>query len=152
MLAAVARAQERPSASAVRIAEPPTLDGEVLNDPVWKNARPAVGFVQVAPFEGEPGSEQTEVRIAYTETTLYFGVICYDREPGGIVLSDARRDSPLESADSFQIIIDTYQDRQNGFVFGTNPAGLEYDGQVANEGQGTGMGGGTGVGVGVGNL
>jgi hypothetical protein len=151
MLACAASAQERPSASAVRIAEPPTLDGDVLNDPAWKNARPVVGFVQVAPFEGEAGSEQTEVRIAYTDTTLYFGVVCYDREPDGIVLSDARRDSPLGDADSFQIIIDTYQDRQNGFVFGTNPAGLEYDGQVANEGQGTGMGGVGGTGVGVGN-
>src|SRR5262249_22563833 len=82
--------------------------------------------------------------VVYTNSTLYFGVICYDREPGGIVLSDARRDSPLTDVDSFQIIIDTYQDGQNGFVFGTNPAGLEYDGQVANEGQGTGMMGGSG--------
>ena len=27
---------------------------------------------------------------------------------------------------------------QNGFVFGTNPAAIEYDGQVTNEGQGGG--------------
>ena len=36
------------------------------------------------------------------------------------------------------MILDTYRDRQNGFVFGTNPAGIEYDGQVTNEGQGGG--------------
>lgn len=36
--------------------------------------------------------------------------------------------------DAFQIILDTYHDEQNGFVFGTNPAGLEYDGQVVNQG------------------
>src|SRR5262249_59498903 len=105
MVLCAASAQDRPSVSAVKIAEPPTLDGEVLNDPAWKNAQPAVGFVQVAPFEGEPASEQTEVRVVYTNSTLYFGVICYDREPGGIVLSDARRDSPLTDADSFQLII-----------------------------------------------
>jgi hypothetical protein len=34
------------------------------------------------------------------------------------------------------VILDTYLDRQNGFVFGTNPAGIEYDGQVTNEGEG----------------
>ena len=45
--------------------------------------------------------------------------------------------------DTFQMIVDTYRDRQNGFVFGTNPAGIEYDGQVTNEGQG---GGGLGFG------
>ena len=50
---------------------------------------------------------------------------------------------PLDDTDSFQMIVDTYRDRQNGFVFGTNPAGIEYDGQVTNEGQG---GGGLGFG------
>ena len=43
--------------------------------------------------------------------------------------------------DSFQIIFDTYHDRQNGFVFGTNPAGIEFDGQVTNEGGGMRGGG-----------
>jgi hypothetical protein len=41
------------------------------------------------------------------------------------------------------MIFDTFRDVQNGFVFGTNPAGVEYDGQVTNEGQGGGgLGGG----------
>jgi hypothetical protein len=40
------------------------------------------------------------------------------------------------------VILDTYRDQQNGFVFGTNPVGIEYDGQVVNEGQGGGGGGG----------
>ena len=74
------------------------------------------------------------------------GVVCYVRNRGTIIVSDSRRDTPLNETDSFQIIFDTYLDKQNGFVFGTNPAGLEYDGQVTNEGQGTGRfsGGGGG--------
>jgi len=36
------------------------------------------------------------------------------------------------------LILDTFRDQQNAFVFGTNPACIEYDGQVANEGQGGG--------------
>ncbi len=145
-LAGAARGQERPTATAVKIAEPPTMDGDVLGDKAWTAAPGISGFIQVAPFEGQPSSERTEVRIAYTDTTLYFGVICYDTEPSGMVLTDSRRDSSLDDADSFQIIIDTYRDRQNGFVFGTNPAGLEYDGQVSNEGQDSGgrAGGGQG--------
>lgn len=35
-------------------------------------------------------------------------------------------------------VFDTYRDQQNGFVFGTNPNGIEYNGQVSNEGQGSG--------------
>ena len=50
-------------------------------------------------------------------------------------MSDSRRDSSLDDADSFRILLDTYRDRQNGFVFATNPAALEYDGQVSNEGR-----------------
>jgi hypothetical protein len=132
-----------PSARAVRITTPPVVDGTVLNDPVWQAIEPIRGFWQEQPLEGQPASEETEVRIAYTADTLYVSVVLHDREPGAIIVSDSRRDAPLEESDSFRMILDTYRDRLNGFVFGTNPAGIEYDGQVTNEGQGGGgLGGG----------
>jgi hypothetical protein len=128
----------RPSLTASRAAQPPTLDGDVAGDTAWAQAVPASGFWQEQPDEGQPSTERTEVRVLYTRDTLYVGVICYDRDPSGIIVSDARRDSALDQTDSFQIIFDTYRDSLNGFVFGTNPAGIEYDGQVTNEGQGGG--------------
>jgi hypothetical protein len=131
------------TATAVEVAEGPTMDGGVLDDPAWQRAPVISGFWQEQPDEGQPASETTEVRMIYTRDTLYVGVVCYDRDPSTIVVSDSRRDSPLDESDSFQMIFDTYRDRQNGFVFGTNPAAIEYDGQVTNEGQG---GGGTGGG------
>lgn len=132
-----------PTATAMKVKERPVLDGDVLGDSVWHQAPAVTSFWQEQPNEGQPASERTEVRIIYTDDTLYVGVVCFDREPDGIIVSDARRDASLEETDSFQLIFDTYHDRQNGFVFGTNPAGIEYDGQVTNEGQG---GGGTGGG------
>jgi uncharacterized protein DUF5916 len=131
-------AQGRPSVAAVRVAQPPALDGDVLNDPVWQQAAPASTFWQEQPDEGQPASEKTEVRVIFTADTLYVGVVCYDRAPGSIIVSDARRDAPLENTDSVRFVFDTYRDGLNGFVFGTNPAGIEYDGQVTNEGQGGG--------------
>ena len=125
-----------PAAEAVRAGEAPTLDGDVLGDPAWLAAAPLTGFWQTTPDAGHPASQPTEVRILFTDSTLYFGVVCFDDDPSGIVVNDSRRDSPLDETDSFQIILDTYLDRQNGFVFGTNPTGLEYDGQVSNEGEG----------------
>ena len=125
-----------PTAIAIRVEDPPKIDGDVLNDPVWENIPGVSGFWQTTPDEGQPSSEHTEIRILYTRSILYFGVICYDRDPDSIIISDTRRDSPLDESDSFQIILDTYHDRQNGFVFGTNPVGIEYDGQVTDEGQG----------------
>jgi hypothetical protein len=115
--------------------EPPVLDGAVRDEQRWQSATPLTTFWQTTPNEGVPVSESTEVRILYTKEALYFGVICFDRDPGRMVVADARRDSSLDDTDSFQIILDTYLDRQNGFVFGTSPSGLEYDGQVAREGE-----------------
>ena len=141
MLAAPAAADDRPSAGrpalqAARLAEPPALDGKVLDDPAWQGAAPATDFTQTTPDEGQPATERTEVRVGYDAETLYIGVVCFDREPEGIIVSDSRRDASLDETDSFQVILDTFHDRQNGFVFGTNPAGIEYDGQVTREGSG----------------
>jgi len=49
-------------------------------------------------------------------------------------------DANLGDTDSVQILLDTFNDGQNAFVFGTNPFGIEYDAQVMAEGQ-TGGGG-----------
>jgi len=127
-----------PVLTAMRVPQAPTVDGDVLSDAVWQLAKPVTTFWQEQPDEGQPASEATEVRIVYTADTLYIGVVCYDRSPGTIIVSDSRRDAPLDNTDSFRIVFDTYRDRLNGFVFGTNPAGIEYDGQVTNEGQGGG--------------
>jgi hypothetical protein len=127
-----------PELTAAASAQAPVVDGDVLNDPAWQDTTPVTEFWQEQPDEGQPASEATEVRIVYTADTLYVGVVCYDRVPGSIIVSDSRRDAPLDDTDSFRLILDTYRDRLNGFVFGTNPAGIEYDGQVTNEGQGGG--------------
>ena len=133
-------------AYAASVEDPPTLDGDVLGDPVWAAVEPVSGFRQSAPDEGQPATERTEVRVVFTDDTLYVGVVCYDRDPSGIIVSDSRRDSSMNDADSFQMVLDTFSDRQNGFVFGTTPAGQEYDGQVTDEGGGRSLFGGSGGG------
>ena len=125
---------QRPVAQALKVTQAPTVDGNVLDDPAWQNATPLTEFWQIAPDAGQPASERTEVRIVYTDEAIYFGVVLTDSSPEGLTVSDSRRDSSLSDVDSFRILLDTYRDRQNGFIFGTNPAALEYDGQVANEG------------------
>jgi len=134
----VLRPASPPTVTAARVQERPAIDGDVLGDPVWQQAVPISDFWQEQPDEGQPASEKTEVRIVFTADTLYLGVVCYDRDPGSIIVSDSRRDALLDDSDSFRVIFDTYRDRLNGFVFGTNPAGIEHDGQVTNEGQGGG--------------
>ncbi len=147
MLPAVAaHAQSPPVAADTRTAAvtqtvtPPVIDGR-LDDAAWRTAVVLAGFVQREPVEGQPVSERTEVRLVHDEAALYVGAWLFDRDPSSIVVGETRRDASLEQTDAFFLVLDTYLDRQNGFVFGTTPGGIEYDGQVANEAQG-GSGGG----------
>lgn len=121
---------------AVAIEKEIVPDGEVINDDVWKAITPNDQLWQNKPNSGYPASEKTEIRIAVSKTTFYLAVVCHDKEPERLVVSDARRDATLDNTDSFLFILDTYHDGQNGFLFGTNSLGIEYDGQVDNEGQG----------------
>jgi len=142
-LEAQGQARARRVAEARPTEEAPVIDG-IVDDEMWKGAQLITDFIQAEPFQGEPATEKTDVWLLYDDKNIYVGVMCYDSDPSGIITTDARRDSPLDETDSFRIIFDTYRDRQNGFVFGTNPAGLEHDGQVSNEGQGSGGFGGGG--------
>jgi hypothetical protein len=135
----------RPAAQAVRLTETPVLDGDVLGDRAWSAARPLTGFTQVQPREGVRASRRTEVRVGFTETALWVGVVAFDDEPAEIIASEARRDSPLDETDSFRFVIDGLLDRQNGFVFGTNPTGMQYDAQVVREGGSGEFGASTGI-------
>lgn len=121
---------------AVRVDEPPVIDGIVLEDPVWQNASLIEGFWQTTPDEGEPATEYTEVRVLYDQESFYVSVVCHHQDPGQIIVSEATRDGDLQNIDSFQFVLDTFKDTQNGFVFGTSPAGIEYDAQISNEGGG----------------
>lgn len=122
-------------ARAVRATDGPTIDGRLIES-VWETAPAIREFVQHEPVEGAQPSEPTEVRILFDKDALYIGAWLYDREAGGIVLGEARRDVDLRDMDAFVIVLDTYLDRQNAFVFGTTPSGVEYDGQVTKEGEG----------------
>ena len=150
-LAPITEAQEltsqriTPSTTAFPLDSNPNIDGDVLSDAAWSGVAPTSGFSQVRPNEGQPATQKTEVFIGYTEESLYIGVVAYDDNPEGIIVADSRRDSDLVETDSFQVIIDGLLDRQNGFIFGTTPSGLEYDAQVVNEGAGPSFRGSTGA-------
>ena len=139
-----AATQERPTEPPAMQAKPlqlaPVIDGDVLGDAAWNGPVPAAGFWQTQPNDGHPATQRTEVFVGFTDTSLYVGVVAFDDDPGGIVVTDSRRDSSLDETDAFLMVIDGLLDRQNGYVFGTNPAGIEYDGQVTAEGAGTSSG------------
>ncbi len=134
----VARTHSTPAARARAVITPPVIDGR-LTDPAWLEATPVTGFVQRELHEGAPVTERTEVRIVTDGQALYVGAWLYDSDPAGIVAGEQVRDGDIAKSDYFGVLLDTYHDRQNGFVFTTTPAGIEYDAQVVNEGEGGGI-------------
>ncbi|HEX9728760.1 MAG TPA: DUF5916 domain-containing protein [Gemmatimonadales bacterium] len=118
---------------AVASTVPVTLDG-VLDDPVWR-AAPVTGFVQAEPDEGRPATERTEVWVAYDGATLYIAAYLHDSRPDALIVSDIRKDFRTDTQDTFEVILDTFADRRNGYVFATNPGGGRADEQITNEGR-----------------
>ncbi|MDA1029399.1 MAG: DUF5916 domain-containing protein [Bacteroidetes bacterium] len=144
-------AAQRPSIHAEKLASHPVVDGLVGSESVWTSFPAATGFTQIAPSDGAPASQKTEVRVGYFGNMLYVGVELFDNSPELLIIADRRRDASLDESDSFRFIMDTFSDGQNGFVFGTNAAGAEYDAQFTGSSEGGGFGnrltGGSGGGL-----
>ena len=99
-------------AQAVRVDHAPRLDG-TLDDPIWQQASSITDFKQREPYEGQPATEHTEVRVLYTRNEIYFGVACHDSVANGPVATQLRRDVTQELEDYFEIVIDTRSSRPN---------------------------------------
>ena len=125
------------TATATEVTESPSIDGR-LDEGVWQQAPVMTGFTQREPSDGQPASERTEVRVIFDDAALYIGVWAFDGSADAITYGERIRDYQVDQSDAIVFVLDTYNDDQNGFVFGTTPTGIEYDGQVANEGRGGG--------------
>ena len=122
--------------SAVRVDEPPRLDGR-MDESVWGTAAVVEDFVQQEPNEGAPASERTEVRVLYGGSFLYVGVRAFDSQPDQVIATEMRRDSDrILDEDNFQIVLDTFNDHRSAYMFVTTPLGAKLEQQVFEEGEG----------------
>ncbi|MCU0443173.1 MAG: carbohydrate binding family 9 domain-containing protein [Bacteroidia bacterium] len=119
--------------SALPIQQNIVLDGK-LDDSVWQVAPRIQNFTQRELFVDQPSSERTEVAVAYNNDFLYIAVWCYDSQPDAIIAKELKRDFNYDIDDNFIVIIDTYKDKRNGFMFVTNPNAARSDLQVFNNG------------------
>ena len=124
----------RPSAEALAATSEIRVDGS-LDESIWQSGPAATGFVQAEPTEGLPATERTEVWIAFDCDNLYAAARLYDSEPDALIVNDIKKDFSDTNQDVFAVILDTFLDRRNGYVFMTNPEGARGDQQVAGEGR-----------------
>jgi len=130
---------DRPSIVAQRVTERVRVDG-VLDEAGWASAPAVDQFVQQEPQEGQPATDRTEVRILYDAGHLYIGVHAYSTL--AVTATEMRRDADrLFDEDNFQVILDTFHDSRNGYMFVTTPLGAKLEQQIFDEGEGGGRGG-----------
>ncbi len=116
---------------------PLRIDG-VLNETGWEKAEKTGNFTQRELNEGAPATEKTRAAVLYTKQALIIGAWCFDSEPERITARELKRDFNHQRDDDFEVILDTYNDDRNGFLFITNPLGARRDAQVFDNGQGRG--------------
>ena len=129
-----AQDQEKPAIACVKTAEPIRLDG-LLNEGDWSRAGTISTLTMVEPQQGGTASFSTLVRILADQKNIYIAVICYDEDPDAIVSFSKARDSELDDEDHIKIVLDTYGDGRNGYIFAINPFAARYDALVANNGE-----------------
>ncbi len=116
---------EPPSVSAQRTQGSIVVDG-ALDEETWQLAAIASQFRQFDPVEGAAGSQRTEVRIAYSTTSLYIGARLFDDTPDAIRTILGRRDDA--DGDAFSVSIDGFADGRTAYRFAVNAAGVQEDG------------------------
>ncbi len=91
-----------------------------------------VPVIQFEPNAGAPATQRTEIRFAHDDKYFYGSIRAYDSVPSGIRMNSLYRDQ-LAGSDHFEIMLDTYNDNENGYIFSTTPAGIRNDVAVTND-------------------
>ena len=103
------------------------IDGR-LEEAVWSQAARLTGFTQYEPVEGAPVTEETEVLVLYSSEAIYFGIRARDSEPDLIMARLVQRDRSAFVDDWIRIMLDTFDDQRQAYVFYVNPLGIQTDG------------------------
>ncbi len=122
----------RPVMTATRTPRPIVVDGRI-DEPEWAAAQVLTDFVQQLPNTGRPTLFRTEVRVLYDEDHLYVASINYDPEPTKAITVGLERDFVSNNSDIFGLVLDTFHDKRNSFLFIVNPKGAVRDEQTFND-------------------
>ena len=106
---------------------PITIDG-ILDEPAWLKAEVATDFFMVTPMDTSYANLRTDVRMTYDNENLYIIAINYRPKNRSNVVESLRRDFSFGRNDNFLVFIDPFDDQTNGFTFGVNAEGAQWDG------------------------
>ncbi len=107
------------------------FDG-IPDDEAWKPLKP-IGYVMHSPVFGKDPSEMTDTRIGYNDEYLYFSSRMLYNDPSMAQSASLKRDYMGMGGDWFGVILDTYNDKENGLAFFVSPDGLRWDATILKD-------------------
>ncbi len=118
----------------------PRIQGEnefdgIVNDPCWLDIEP-IPLVMHTPTFGNQPTERSEIMICHDNTYLYIGARLFDSNPSEMLISSKRRDESEVATEALGIVLDSFNDKENGLGFATTPTGLRSDFTVSKDGLG----------------
>ncbi len=122
-----------PNLQVLQTSENIVLDG-ALSEEIWKSCTPATNFSQYWPSDTIPAKGQTEVSFVYDEENLYVGIICHSIG-NRFITESLKRDYGFRNTDNVSIMLDTYADNTNSFMFGVNAFGAIREANITNGGR-----------------
>ncbi|MFC2152442.1 DUF5916 domain-containing protein [Bacteroidota bacterium] len=112
----------------------PKIDG-IINEKEWKTAFTFTNFWDHWPSDSSLSEYQTEVKLTYDDEYIYIAVKLEDNNSDKVIQS-LKRDNGQEfwDSDGFAVVIDPINAKNNGYIFGINAGGAQFDGLVAVNG------------------
>jgi len=112
-----------------RAASSIAVDGR-MDEPAWAQTAVAGDFYMIVPMDTARANVRTEVRMCYDDRNVYILVENFEKLPGPMFVESLKRDFAFGKNDNFLLFIDPFDDQTNGFSFGANAAGAQWDGQM----------------------
>jgi len=117
----------------VRTLEKVEFDG-ICNEPLWDKLS-IVPLEMYRPNHGDLPTERSEIFLTFDEEYLYVGARLFYENGAKLTVTTKKRDGADGGSDNFGILLDTFNDNENGLCFETNPSGLRSDFSIANDAQ-----------------
>jgi len=103
-----------------------TVDG-VPDEEVWEQLTSYNQFIKQYPADSGLAYLQTEVKIGYDDDFIYIGAYLHDNGGKRTIQSLKRDNSSHWSSDAFSVIFDPIGEKTNGYLFGVNAGGAQYE-------------------------
>ena len=112
----------------IKEASSPIIIDGVMDEQAWEEAEVATDFYMMLPMDTSKAQVRTDVKMTYDQNNLYLIAINYHAVPGPYMVESLRRDFAFGKNDNFLLFMDPFNDLTNGFSFGANAAGAQWDG------------------------